>query len=174
MSTEHERELVTNAQAALNTLTSSGERNGEVISALREATRLVTTAMARSFSGDAALNALRGDAANALSAEAGSLDAGAPTAETIAAAKSAIADLLAALKQQTVEPEKIYADPSQPATLRHPGGLVDCHTLEEAVLAWMRLSEQDRSQAVIKAGSAAYNAAEIDRLHVAPHHVHLD
>jgi hypothetical protein len=67
------------------------------------------------------------------------------------------------------ELEKIFADASQPATLRHAGGSVHCHTLQEAVLAWMRLSEKDREQATIWADDGAvYTAKEIDRLHIAP------
>jgi hypothetical protein len=65
--------------------------------------------------------------------------------------------------------QKLYADASQPATLQHAGGSVDCHTLQEAVLAWMRLSEKDRAQATIRADDGTvYNAKEIDRLHYGP------
>ena len=64
--------------------------------------------------------------------------------------------------------EKIFADASQPATLQHAGGSVHCHTLQEAVLAWMRLPEKDREQATIQADDGTvYTAKEIDRLHVA-------
>lgn len=65
---------------------------------------------------------------------------------------------------------KIFADASQPATLRHGNTSVDCYTLQEAVLAWMRLPEKDRAQATIKVnvpGGPTYTAAEIDRLHIA-------
>jgi hypothetical protein len=64
--------------------------------------------------------------------------------------------------------DKIYADASQPATLRYGGKSIDCYTLGEAVLEWMRLSEQDRVQATVESGGAVYNANEIDRLHVGP------
>jgi hypothetical protein len=65
--------------------------------------------------------------------------------------------------------EKIYADASQSATLRYGAKSIDCSTLQEAVLEWMRLSEQDRVQATISVkGGTVYNANEIDRLHVRP------
>ena len=65
--------------------------------------------------------------------------------------------------------DKIYANPAQPATLRYGAKSVDCYTLQEAVLAWMRLPEKDRQQATIKVnvpGGATYSATEIDRLHI--------
>jgi len=68
------------------------------------------------------------------------------------------------------EDEKIYADPVQPATLRHAGGSVDCLTLGEAVIAWGNLPEAERKQATIKVNvpsGAIYNADEIDRLYIA-------
>ena len=65
--------------------------------------------------------------------------------------------------------DKIYADASQPATLRHAGGSVHCHTLQEAVLDWMRLSVKDREQATIRTDDGTvYTANEIDRLHIVP------
>jgi hypothetical protein len=66
--------------------------------------------------------------------------------------------------------DKIYADASQAATLRHAGGSVDCLTLQEAVLEWMRLPEKDRNEATITVRNGpTYNAAQIDRLHNAKH-----
>jgi hypothetical protein len=68
------------------------------------------------------------------------------------------------------EPEKIFVDASQPATLRYSGQSVDCYTLGEAVAEFDRLPEGDRRQATIKVnvpGGATYTAEEIDRLHVA-------
>ena len=62
--------------------------------------------------------------------------------------------------------DKIYADVTQPATLRHAGGSVDCHTLEEAVLVWMRLPDDDRDEATITVnvpGGPIYTAQQIDR-----------
>lgn len=60
----------------------------------------------------------------------------------------------------------IMADGSQPATLSHGGKSVHCHTLQEAVLAWMRLPEQERRQATIRADDGTeYNADQIDRLY---------
>ncbi len=65
--------------------------------------------------------------------------------------------------------DKIYADAGQPATLLHTGGSVPYFTLQEAVLAWKRLPDQDREQATIRADDGkVYTAREIDRLHIAP------
>jgi hypothetical protein len=41
--------------------------------------------------------------------------------------------------------DKIYADASQPATLRYGTKSIDCYTLGEAGLEWTRLSEQNRA-----------------------------
>jgi hypothetical protein len=65
--------------------------------------------------------------------------------------------------------DKIYTDPSQPATLRYGARSIDCHTLQEAVLEWLRLSEEDRAQATISTSSGTvYKANEIDRLYIKP------
>jgi hypothetical protein len=69
---------------------------------------------------------------------------------------------------------KIYADASQPATLRRGVGSVECLTLQEAVLAWMGLSEKEREEATIKVnvpGGPVYTASEIARLYNAPRDV---
>jgi hypothetical protein len=69
------------------------------------------------------------------------------------------------------EAEKIYADPSQPATLRYGTESVDCPTLQEAVLAFERLSEGDRDRATIKVnvpGGVTFTAKQIERLHIPP------
>jgi hypothetical protein len=47
----------------------------------------------------------------------------------------------------------------------------DCSTLQEAVLAFDRLPENDREQATIKVnvpGGATYTAKQIERLHIPP------
>jgi hypothetical protein len=171
MSAEDEQLAVAKAHAILNTLSPDAERNDTIAAALRDATRHITTAMARAFSSEAVLNDLRGDAANALSAVSGSLDARTLRQETIDIAKRAVTKLLDGFEQRMDEPGKIYVDHTLPATLRHADGAVDCHTLEEAVLAWMRLPEEERKQASIKVnavGGPIYTAAEIDRLHIAP------
>jgi hypothetical protein len=63
----------------------------------------------------------------------------------------------------------IYVDASQPATLRYEGQSVDFQTLEEAVSAWMRLSEDEREQATIRVNDGTiYDAKEIGRLYSAP------
>ena len=67
--------------------------------------------------------------------------------------------------------EKIYVDASQPATLRHAGGSVECPTLHEAVIAWRKLPDKDRHQAIIQVnvvGGPLYTADEIDRLYHEP------
>jgi len=67
--------------------------------------------------------------------------------------------------------DAIYVDASQPATLRYPGGSVDCPTLQEAVIARNNLPSKDRNQATIKVNIAdgpVYTAQEIDRLHYGP------
>jgi hypothetical protein len=70
-------------------------------------------------------------------------------------------------KNQPACPGKIFADPGQFATLVHGGKSVRA-TLQEVVLAWMRLSKEDRAQATIRTDSGTvYNASEIDRLHIA-------
>ena len=66
------------------------------------------------------------------------------------------------------EGDKIYVDPSQPATLQYPGGSVDCPTLQEAVIAWHKLPAKDREKANIKVNvgdGPLYTAQDIDRLH---------
>jgi hypothetical protein len=69
------------------------------------------------------------------------------------------------------EAEKIYVDASQPATLRYGANVIDCPTLQEAVLVFDRLPEKDREQATIKVSvpnGPTYAAKEIDRLYIAP------
>ncbi len=69
--------------------------------------------------------------------------------------------------KQAMSDGKIYADFLQPATLRYGAKADGCFTLQEAVLEWMRLSEQDRAQATIRVKSGTvYKANEINRLHV--------
>jgi hypothetical protein len=67
----------------------------EIAFALRYAARLVTADMAQGFSSDAAPNDLRSDAATALNAVAGSLDAGTLTRDVTNNARRAVAGLLA-------------------------------------------------------------------------------
>ena len=65
--------------------------------------------------------------------------------------------------------DKIYADPTEPAVLRYGDTLVECHTLGEAVLEWLRLPAEKQARATIKVGSGTiYSASEIDRLHTGP------
>ena len=63
--------------------------------------------------------------------------------------------------------DKIYADPTQAAILRYADKVVDCPTLQEAVLEWMRLSGDDKKSASIAVRDGpTYGAAELDRLHI--------
>jgi hypothetical protein len=69
------------------------------------------------------------------------------------------------------EKNRIYVDASQPATVQHAPGSFDCHTLQEAVLAWHRLPANDREHATIKVNvpdGPVYTAREIERLHYGP------
>jgi hypothetical protein len=65
----------------------------------------------------------------------------------------------------TLDNEAIYADAALSATLRNAGSSIACLTLQEAVIAWHKLSATDREQATIKSGGAVYGAHEILRLH---------
>jgi hypothetical protein len=162
MSAQDERKAITQAYAILQTLATGLAQGSDAMSTLRGATRQITTAMARATSGEAALNAARADTASALSAVSGSLETRTLTPETIGNAERAIIAL-----------EKIYVDPTLPATLQHDGEAHECHTLEEAVLAWLHLPEKERAQATIRVNGAngpLYTAADIDRLHIRAEH----
>jgi hypothetical protein len=65
---------------------------------------------------------------------------------------------------------KIYVDAAQPATLNDgAGALTDCPTLQEAVMAWHRLSPAQKIRATIKViGGPVYRAHEIERFHYGP------
>ena len=74
-----------------------------------------------------------------------------------------------ACKVTEMTADKIYVDASQPATLRHAGGSVECATLHEAVIAWRELPDKNRPQATIQVrGGPLYTADEIDRLYHEP------
>jgi hypothetical protein len=63
---------------------------------------------------------------------------------------------------------KIYVDASRPATLNN-GALIDCATLQEAVLAWHRLAPEQKIRATVKViGGPVYTVKEIERLHYGP------
>jgi hypothetical protein len=173
MSAQDERKAVTQAYAVLQTLATGLAQGSDAMSTLRGATRQITTAMARATSGEAALNAARADTASALSAVSGSLETRTLTPETIGNAERAIIALLQGFDRQQQAPEKIYVDPTLPATLQHDGESHECHTLEEAVLAWLHLPEDERAQATIRVNGAngpLYTAADIDRLHIRAEH----
>jgi hypothetical protein len=71
------------------------------------------------------------------------------------------------LKVGLLDADKIFADPSLPATLRYAGKSVNCHTLQEAVLAWMRLEGDDRDEATIRADDGTiYTSRQIEHLHI--------
>jgi len=93
-----------------------------------------------------------------------------PQIDKVASTSAVVANTVSVLSEANsalgATLNKIYADASKPATLRYAGRSVDCYTLQEAVLEWMRLAETDRKQATIRADDGTvYNASEIDRLH---------
>lgn len=60
----------------------------------------------------------------------------------------------------------IYEDASQSAILNCPTGSTPCLTLQEAVIAWRAMPEEDKGRASIRVrGGRLYSAEEIDRLH---------
>ena len=65
---------------------------------------------------------------------------------------------------------KIYVDAVRPATLNDgAGALTDCATLQEAVLAWQRLSPEQKIRATVKViGGPVYTAQEIERFRYGP------
>jgi hypothetical protein len=64
---------------------------------------------------------------------------------------------------------KIFADLGQPAVLRYGRSKVDCHTLQETVLAWHRLGAEEQRTATISAQDGGFYAGgEIDMLYAAP------
>jgi hypothetical protein len=66
------------------------------------------------------------------------------------------------------EDDKIFVDASQSAALLHSGRVVDCPTLQEAVLAFYRLPSEEQAGATIRVrGGAVYTAREIANLHYA-------
>ncbi len=83
------------AEPVLSTLTPATARDNATLSALRHASWLMTEAITKRFSSDAALNDLRHEALNKLSKVAGSLDAGTLTQDMIERARQAVASLLA-------------------------------------------------------------------------------
>ena len=58
--------------------------------------------------------------------------------------------------------DKIYVDAAQPATLNDGAGkLIDCATLQEAVMAWHRLRPEQTKRATIKVfGGPVYTARQ--------------
>jgi hypothetical protein len=161
-----ERTALTEALAILRSLTAGAKPNADAAATLRETTRQLTTAMARATAGESALNDLREDAATALSAVRASMGTLAPTQDTVSGAERALLALREAIERQEKAPDRIYVDPTHPATLRHDGEDHACRTLEEAVLAWLHLSEVERKDATIQVNVPNGPAAEIDRLHI--------
>ena len=62
---------------------------------------------------------------------------------------------------------KIYVDGGAPATLNDGAGIsTDCATLQEAVLAWQRLTPEQKIRATVKLiGGPVYTAHQIARFH---------
>jgi hypothetical protein len=175
MSAQDERKAVTQAYAILLSLGGGATPRSGMAVTLRDAARQITTAMARTTSGEAALNDVRDDAATALSAVTELLETQTLTQEAIGGAERAVVALLHAFDREDKQPERIYVDPTLPAILQHDSESHEYHTLEEAVLAWLRLPQDERAHASIKvnvANGPIYTAADIDRLHIGAEHQH--
>ena len=89
-----ERKALERAQATLSTLTPAAPRDDAIVFDLLDASRLMTEAMAKGVAGEAALNTLRADALNALSAVTVSLDRRELTLHLIETARQAVAPVL--------------------------------------------------------------------------------
>ncbi len=64
---------------------------------------------------------------------------------------------------------KIYVDAERPATLNNGSVLIDCLTLQEAAIAWDKLTAKQKRRATIKVfGGPLYTAAEIKRFFYGP------
>ena len=61
--------------------------------------------------------------------------------------------------------DKLYVDAGQPAVLRYEGIEVFCPTLQEAKIAWDKLSSNQKATATIKVKNRQYTPAEIDRMY---------
>jgi len=61
----------------------------------------------------------------------------------------------------------IHVDASQKAVLTYGEKIIACPTLQEAVLAWYRLSKDDQRSATIRVQPSGpiYSSIEIGRLH---------
>ena len=94
---DEERKAVAKAQGVLRGLVPTTTPSNDEIRFLREASKLVTAAIAQGFSSDAALNDLRSGAATSLSAVAASLGARTLTRDVLNNARRAVAALLAGL-----------------------------------------------------------------------------
>ncbi len=97
--TNDERKAVERAQAALSTLTPATALNGALANDLRQATQLMGKAAEKSFSSQAALNNLRGEASLALNEVLGTPMR---TQELIERARRALAAVLDQLPSASV------------------------------------------------------------------------
>jgi hypothetical protein len=67
------------------------------------------------------------------------------------------------------EDGRIYVDAGQPATLLDGAEVIQCHTLQEAKMAWDRLPQERKNAATIRTSDGrVYTALEIDRLYYGP------
>jgi hypothetical protein len=67
------------------------------------------------------------------------------------------------------EDGRIYVDAAQPAMLLDGAAITECPTLQEAVIAWLKLPEERKKLATIKTSdSREFTASEIDRLYYGP------
>jgi hypothetical protein len=62
---------------------------------------------------------------------------------------------------------KIFTDPAQSAMLKYDRTIVDCLTLQEAVLAWRRLGLTEKRLATITTNDATYSGFDIEPLYSA-------
>ena len=72
------------------------------------------------------------------------------------------------LRKTKMSNEPIYVDASRRAVLTHGAMTVDCFTLQEAKLAFDRLSQDRQEIATIVSSGKTYSAQEIRRLHYGP------
>jgi hypothetical protein len=61
--------------------------------------------------------------------------------------------------------DKIFVDAAMPAILKYGDVSIACLTLQEAKIAWARLSEEDKEGAKIKCDGFTYDAEQIEQLH---------
>ncbi len=97
-SAAEERKAAEKALAVIRSLTPTTQRMDAIIFPLRYAASLATDARRQSFSGEATLNNIRGEAATALNGVCGAMDRKGLTRDLIDRARNAVAAWLSAIK----------------------------------------------------------------------------